>query len=141
MTADGVLGKSDKMPRARKRPPVRLTVRGLQIVLELRARFEQKFGRAPGPGDPVSFDAEADAVGPADQLRFDAVMIAAMEAAGVGPAIIHAYRRTGIFITEHNVAARSRDELQRWQAALDEYDEEVARSLRGSGWPDSSWFG
>lgn len=111
------------MMRRNKKHLVRLTPEGMQIVHELRARFEQKFGRAPGPGDPVFFDAEADASGPIDQDRFDAAIIAAMEAAGVGAAIIHAYRRTGMLVTEHNVTHCSREELRRWQAALEEYGE------------------
>ena len=105
------------------KPPVRLTPEGVQIVHELRARFEQKFGRAPGPGDPVFFDAQADAAGPVDQDRFDAVIIAAMEATGVGAAIIHAYRRTGMLVTELTVGYCSRDDLRRWQAALEEYED------------------
>ncbi len=92
---------------------------------ELRARFEHKFGRAAGPGDPVFFDAEADASGPIDQARFDAAIIAAMEEAGIGPALIHAYRRTGRLVTEQNARACSRDELRQWQAALEEYEERL----------------
>jgi hypothetical protein len=99
------------MTRRKKNPAVRLTARGMQIVRELRARFEQKFGRAPGSGDPLSFQAEADVSGPIDQLRFDAAIIGAMETVGVSPAIIHAYRRTGLLVTEHNVGACSMDDL------------------------------
>ena len=111
------------MTRRNKKQVVRLTPEGVQIVQELRGRFEQKFGRPPGPGDPVFFDVEADTSGPIDQDRFDAVIIAAMEAAGVGAAIIHAYRRTGMLVTEHNVTSRSEDDLRRWRAAVEEYEE------------------
>jgi hypothetical protein len=101
---------------------VRLTPEGLHLVHELRARFEQKLGRAPRPGDAWFFDAEADAAAPIDQHRFDAALIAAMEEAGVNPALVHAYRRTGMLITEQNVAGRSLDELRRWQVALEEFE-------------------
>ena len=111
------------MTRRNRKRAVRLTPESVHIVHELRARFEQKFGRVAGPGDPVFFDAEVDASGPVDQDRFDAAIIAAMEAAGVGAAIIHAYRRTGILVTEHNVASCSKADLRRWQAALEEYEE------------------
>lgn len=111
------------MARRSKKQRVRLTPEGMQIVHALRARFEQKFGRVPGPGDPVFLDAEADASGPIDQARFDATIIAAMEAAGVGAAIIHAYRRTGLLVTEHNVEGCSRDDIMRWQAALEDYED------------------
>jgi len=102
---------------------VRLTREGVKVVAELRARFEQKFGRAPGPGDPVFLDVLLDASAPIDQPRLDAAIVAAMEAAGVGGALVHAYRRTGLLVTEHNVAGYSPGELRRWQAALDEYEE------------------
>jgi hypothetical protein len=115
--------RGDRMARWNKRPIVRLTREGAQIVHELRARFEQKFGRAPGPGDAVSFPVEVDAAGAIDQDRFDAALVEAMEAAGVGGAIIHAYRRTGMLVTEHNVRDCSRIDLRRWQAALEEYEE------------------
>lgn len=128
------------MTRRKKNPAVRLTARGMQIVRELRARFEQKFGRAPGSGDPLSFEAEADVSGPIDQLRFDAAIIGAMETVGVSPAIIHAYRRTGLLVTEHNVGACSMDDLRSWQAALEEYDE-PARPPAGSSWLGPAWSG
>ena len=38
-------------------------------------------------------------------------------------AIIHAYRRTGMLVTEHNVTSRSEDDLRRWRVALEEYEE------------------
>ncbi len=115
------------MTRRNKKQVVRLTREGVQIVHDLRARFEQKFGRAPGPGDPGFFNVETDASGPIDQDRFDAAIIAAMEAAGVGAGIIHAYRRTGMLVTEHNVRDCSRNDLRRWQAALEEYEERMLR--------------
>jgi hypothetical protein len=122
----------DPMTGRRMTHPVRLTPRGMQIVRELRARFEQKFGRVPGSGDPLSFPAEADVSGPVDQHRFDAAIVAAMEVVGVSPAVIHAYRRTGLLVTEQNVGACSPDELRRWQAALEEYADPLP--LTGAGW-------
>ncbi len=109
--------------RRSKKPVVRLTREGVKVVHELRARFEQKFGRVPGPGDPVFPDVVLDVSAPIDQPRFDAVIVAAMEAAGVSSALIHAYQRTGLLVSEHNVAGCSHGELRCWQAALDEYDE------------------
>ncbi len=115
------------MIRRGKRQVVRLSPEGVRIVNELRSRFEQKFGHAPGPGDPLSFDVEADAAGSIDQDRFDALVSAAMEAAGVGPGVIHAYRRTGLLVSEHNVKDCSPADLKRWQAALEEYEEPFLR--------------
>src|SRR5438093_1070138 len=107
------------MVRRGTRQVVRLSPRGMRIVHDLRARFAQKFGRPPGPGDPLSFDVEADNSGSIDQERFEALVSAAMETAGVDPRVIHAFRRTGLLVTEHNVRDCSPAELERWQAALE----------------------
>lgn len=111
--------------RSRQRAPrrtVRLTPEAVRIVDELRARFQQKFGRPPAPGDPMFFDAEADPMDPIDQPRFDAALISAMAAVGVDSAIIHAYRQTGRLLTEQNVGQWSRQDRDRWQAMVEEYD-------------------
>jgi hypothetical protein len=44
-----------------------------------------------------------------------------MKAAGIDPAKIHAYRRTGMLVTSENVGQWSAEDLDEWQAALDEY--------------------
>ena len=111
--------------RARRpapRPTVRLTPDAVRIVDELRARFQQKFGRPPGPGDPMFFDAEADPMDPIDQPRFDAALISAMAAVGVDSAIIHAYCQTGWLLTEQNIRQWSRHDRDRWQAMVEEYE-------------------
>ena len=101
---------------------VRLTPEAVRIVDELRARFQQKFGRPPAAGDPMFFDAEADPVNPIDQRRFDATLIAVMAAAGVDSAIIHAYRQTGWLLTEQNVGQWSRQDRELWQTLVQEYE-------------------
>ena len=109
-----------------RRPPkraLRLTPNAMRIVDDLRARFHQKFERPPGPGDPLFFDAVADAVDPADQPRFDAILIAAMTAAGVEPAIINAYRRSGRLLTEQNVGEWSRQERRWWRTMIEAYED------------------
>jgi hypothetical protein len=44
-----------------------------------------------------------------------------MKAAGIDPGKIHAYRRTGMLVTSENVDQWSAEDLDEWQAALDEY--------------------
>ena len=95
----------------------------MRIVDDLRARFQQKFGHVPGPGDPLSFDAVADAVDPVDQPRFDATLISAMAAVGVDPAIIDAYRHTGRLLTEQNIGEWSRQERRWWRAMVEAYED------------------
>jgi hypothetical protein len=48
--------------------------------------FREKFGREPGPGDPVFSDPEADDPRPLDPATVEARIVAAMQAAGIEPA-------------------------------------------------------
>jgi hypothetical protein len=108
---------------ARQKPVIRLSADGVRLVEALRARFERKLGRVPEQGDALFFDAQVDLRAPIDQSRFDAAVVAAMEAAGVDRALVYAYRRTGLLVTEQNVGACTRADLRRWQGALEEYEE------------------
>src|SRR5262245_18469411 len=72
----------------------------LDLVEELKrtqARFKKIFGRPPGKDDPVFlgnyFESEEDT---AD------ITIAAMEKVGMNPALIYAYRKTGLMVTSDN---------------------------------------
>ena len=116
--------KGSRAKGSSKKRVIRLTSEGAQIFSELRERFERKFGHLPGPGESMFFEAEVDELGPIDQERFDAVMISAMQAAGVDPAMIYAYRSTGILISEQNLHQRSKVDRRRWQAAVEEYEEQ-----------------
>jgi hypothetical protein len=72
-------------------------------------------GREPVEGDLVFFDAP----GP-EELRSQAVEI--MQRAGIDPALIYAYRKTGLMVTEDNKSLLSERDLAEWNAAIDEYD-------------------
>ncbi len=74
-------------------------------LLNQRQAFIEKFGREPGPQDPVFFDPNADAPTP---LGADAQsdmwddMLDAAEQAGIDPSYVHAARELGYWITESN---------------------------------------
>jgi hypothetical protein len=107
-----------KKPRRRT---VRLDARQRELLERQREAFRAKFGRDPGPEDPVFFDPQADDPRPLDEDTLVTTMVDAMKAAGIDPAKIHAYRRTGILVTSENVGQWSAEDLDEWQAALDEY--------------------
>ena len=92
--------------------------RALERQLE---RFREKFGREPGPGDPVFFDPDADDPRPLDPAPVEARIVAAMQAAGIEPAKIHAFRRTGLIPTAENAQHLSAQDREDWQLALEEY--------------------
>jgi hypothetical protein len=51
-------------------------------------------------------------------------ILAAMERANVRPAIIFAYQRTGMWITEINRTVHSEEELAAWDGAIDKYQQQ-----------------
>lgn len=46
-----------------------------------------------------------------------------MKAAGIDPALIYAYKKTGMIPTEDNLNLWSKAEMDMWEAAIDEYRE------------------
>lgn len=110
----------------RKPPPV------LVAALEdARQRFVQKFGREPGPGDPIVFDEDADTPQPADPKKLELEMLAAMLAAGTPAHLIFAFRKTGLIVTKGSYRRLSRRNKRAWDAAMAEWaelQEEAERS-------------
>ena len=106
---------------------VRLNPKQREILERQREKFLRKFGREPGPDDPIFFDPNVDAPRPLDPDDLVRTIAAAMEKAGLDPAKIHAYRRTGMLVTRENLAQWSPEDLGEWQAALEEYEALAAR--------------
>src|SRR5262249_32410096 len=87
------------------------------IFEQQRQKFVDKYGREPGPNDPVFFD-----LPPLEQIEFQTVQ--AMQKAGIDPAVIYAYEKTGgLLVTEQNKHLISDRDLAQWQAAIEEYQE------------------
>jgi hypothetical protein len=89
-----------------------------------REAFRRKFGRDPGPEEPLFFDENADEprfMGPEGQAEVEAGLVAAMTEAGIDPAYIYAYSKTGMIVTEANQGQWSEEDLAEWRAAFEEY--------------------
>ena len=94
------------------------------IACQLEA-FRKKFGRDPGPDDPIFFDPDATEPVPLNPQQYEQDMIETMAQAGVNPAFIYAFKRTGRIVTESNKHRFSEKELRRWNDAISEYEHEV----------------
>ena len=87
------------MPKSRRRKKklprgvVPMTPRVHQALLEQRKAFIDKFGREPGPDDPVFFDPDKDVPTPIDPARLDADLEKAIRDAGFDPAKAEAIRK------------------------------------------------
>ncbi|WP_314414808.1 hypothetical protein [Streptomyces sp. DSM 40484] len=101
-----------------------LDVHMREAMEEQQAAFEEKFGRPPGPHDPVFFDPEADEPRPLTQEAIGRVMDELLEAAegsGVDPAFVHAWRECGYLVTEDNRHTFSAAEVMAFSDAVHAY--------------------
>src|SRR5262245_24217432 len=90
-----------------------------------RQRFVEKYGREPGPGDPVFFDLP-------HPEHLEAMMAEDMRAAGLDPAFVYAFEKTGLIVSEQNQHLIPEKDLDEWDAAVREY-EEKHRGREGPG--------
>ena len=87
------------MPKSRRRKKklsrgvVPMTPRVHEALLEQRKAFIDKFGREPGPGDPVFFDPDKDVPTQIDPARLDADLEKAIRESGFDPAKAEAIRK------------------------------------------------
>ena len=93
----------------------------LKTLTALRAAFIAKFGREPGPGDPLVFDPDSNDPQPYPRSNFQERIKAAMIAAGTAPQIVYAYEKTGLLLSKQGAAKVSREQLAAYHEALDEY--------------------
>jgi hypothetical protein len=92
------------------------------VLDALRTAFIAKFGRAPGPADPVIFDSEKNVPTPVSK---EADVLRAMQKAGLPPEFVYAYKKTGLL----GVTGDKR-QLKPWNDAVDEYRAIHAASKR-----------
>jgi hypothetical protein len=99
----GALYKS--MPMA---PEVR------EALEQIRRAFVARHGREPGPGDPLFPDMP-------HPEHLEAMMVEDMKAAGLDPALIYAFEKTGLLVTEQDHHLIPENDLAEWDAAIQEY--------------------
>ena len=86
-----------------------------EVIEEQKRKFIEQHGREPGPGDNILFD-----MPPLEHAEH--FMVQAMKQAGLHPAIIYAYEKTGLIVTEQNQHLLSENDLAEWEAAIQEYE-------------------
>ncbi len=93
-----------------------------QALEELLRAFREKFGRDPGPDDPLFFDPDADEPRPLNRVAVEAGVVEAMERAGVSPAHIYAFQQTGIIPAEGVLKHLPAERLQEFYLAVRRYE-------------------
>lgn len=78
-------------------------------------KFQKQQGRNFGPNDKMFFDAP-----PLEHIEH--FMVEAMKKAGLDPALIYAFEKTGLLVTEENQDLLPERDLAEWSAAIEEYE-------------------
>src|ERR1700741_2518478 len=102
-----------------------------ELVSELprqKDRFQAKFGRAPGPNDPIFFDPNADEPLPFNVEAAFEELVAIAGQIGIAPQLIYAMNKTGRVVTEDNQKFLTPSELQEWNDAIAEYFQKIEQS-------------
>ncbi len=116
------MGKNSRQRKAWKtRTEFPLDERMIGLFKQQDERFTEKFGRPPGPDDPVFFNPFADTPETINDEVIEHHMLEAMHKAGTHPALVHAYRKTGRLVSRENAKYLTPDELQEWNDAIDEW--------------------
>jgi hypothetical protein len=102
----------------------------IDVLEEQRRRFIEKFGREPGPGDPIFFDMP-------HPEHLEHMTVEAMKKAGMDPAFIYAHEKTGRIVTEDNMHLLSDQDLAEWDAAIEEFEVARRRQPRKFPWAPS----
>jgi len=103
-------------------------VRKLKITPEMdkilrgqRKKFIKKFGREPGPNDPVFFDPKASTPLSFAPKQLADATLKAMLAAGTPPQFVYAYQKTGFLVNETGYKNMSPEDRAEYDAAIDQY--------------------
>ena len=123
-------------PQPTKDPNVKQRPELAEIMRRQRERFVKKFGREPGPKDPVFFDPSAKKPSPMNLEVAKQRILEAMRKAAIHPSLIHAFQKTGRLVSRENSRYLSKADLKAWQDAINEWyalhPEESRRSVSKS---------
>lgn len=100
---------------------LRMDADGEAMLQAQTAAFEAKFGRPPGPEDPVFFDPDADTPQPIPLARMEAASTAMLVAAGICDAWIYANQHTGGLLPRPDGSFHTDADADEWDAVVDRY--------------------
>jgi hypothetical protein len=92
-----------------------------EILRDQRKKFIEKFGREPGPDDPVFFDAKASTPVSFPPKQLADATLKAMLAAGTPPQFVYAYQKAGFLVNDTGYKNMSPEDRAEYDAAIDEY--------------------
>jgi hypothetical protein len=100
---------------------IKITPEIEKILRSQRKKFVKKFGRDPGPDDPVFFDPKVSTPVSITPTQLTDATLKAMLAAGTPPQFVYAYQKTGFLVNETGYKNMSPEDRAEYDAAIDEY--------------------
>lgn len=115
------------MPKSRRRkksavptsPFANVPPRAQELLAKQLENFRRKFGRDPGPDDPLFFDPREAEPTPLPDVAHH--ILDAMHKANLPPEFAYAFRRTGLLGLGKDKSAWDPADIAEWNAAIDEY--------------------
>ncbi len=114
-----IMGKKSREKRERR--SIKMDSETAEALKEQLRRFREKFGRDPTAEEPIFFDPDHPTPRPLQVEPTEAMVAQTMRKAGLRPELIYAFEKTGRLVTESNRHDLTKEELQEWEGAIDEY--------------------
>jgi SEC-C motif len=99
-----------------------------EVFHQIRQAFIDKHGREPGPDELLFTDLP-------HLEHLEAMMVGDMKAAGLDPAFIHAFEKTGILVSEENQHLIPEKDLDEWKSAVEEYRKKSSKRQKPVKYP------
>jgi hypothetical protein len=117
------------MPKSRRRckkaqpqtKKVKLHPRAIEAIERQIEAFRKKFGRDPGPNDPIFFDPDSDMPVRLSKEKLESTILEALREAGTSPEYAYAYRKTGLLSFGGDMSYWDPEDRREWEAAVVEY--------------------
>jgi hypothetical protein len=100
---------------------VKITPEIERILHRQRKDFIKKFGREPGPDDPIFFEPNAGKPLSLSPEKLQGAILKGMLAAGTPAHLVYAYQKTGLIVSEAGYKNMSPADRAEYDAAIDEY--------------------
>jgi SEC-C motif len=114
---DGAVGKA-----------IPLTEEIKEVFEQVRQAFTDKHGREPGSDELLFTDLP-------HLEHLEAMLVGDMKAAGVDPAFIFAFEKTGLLVSEENQRLIPEKNLEEWRSAVEEYRRKHSKRLEPMKYP------
>src|SRR5260370_42585079 len=117
-----------------KSKKISLAKESLEVIERQLESFRKKFGREPGPNDPIFFDPDAESPRPYPAEKFqrewNEMIDDAVRTGGVRPELGYVAKKTGFLVTEANKKNLSKQELKEWDGAVQEYLDSFSKNIQ-----------